>query len=103
MPVLQIKKLRGVIVGMPALIRSHTRFLLRSQRGVWQVIRTNCYRQMLDMVFLRPGQTVEVTGVPQEDHKFMAQRIMITDAGPAPEKEETAYGDSSQGGTGSGN
>lgn len=100
--VLQIKKLRGVIVGMPALIRSHTRFLLRSQRGVWQVIRTNSYRQMLDMVFLRPGQTVEVTGVPQEDHKIIAQRIIITDAGRVPEKEETAYGDSSQGGIDSG-
>ena len=98
----QEKKLRGVIVGVPAVVWAHTQFLLRSQRKIWKVIRTKRYRQMLDMVFLRPGQTVEVTGVPQEDHKIMAQRIIIADAGPAPEKEETAYGDSSQGGIDSG-
>ena len=60
------------------------------------------YKPLLDVVFLRPGQTVEVTGVPQEDHKIIAQKIIITDAGRVPEKEETAYGDSSQGGIDSG-
>lgn len=84
--------IHGVVVCEPAVIGKHTQFLLRSAQRVYVVIRTAPGWQKRDMVFLTPGQTVEVTGRPVSKGKLVASRIRITDTGRLTEKERV-YGD----------
>lgn len=56
---------RGAVVCYPAMTGEGTGFLLRTGEGMIRVLRKSSAWQRLDMVFLRPGQRVEVTGTVQ--------------------------------------
>ena len=84
--------IQGVVICSPRLMGRVTGFLLRTDRAVFRVLRSDQTWQLRDLIFLEPGQHVVVTG-RQEACCLYAQKILIISVGRRPEKGDNVYGD----------
>ena len=80
--------IRGRVACAPAVTGDAVSFLLQTKHGAVRVLRKDPAWQRRDVIFLRPGQTVEVTGVRQSPERILARRILITHTGRNLESEE---------------
>ena len=82
-------RISGRVVCVPQRIGESTCFLLQATCRMFRVIRTDFFWQKRDILFLSPGQLVQVIGMTLPDDRFLAGRILILDIG----KEERYHGD----------
>ena len=79
---------RGRVLCFPVVTLGCTSFLLLTDQGICRVLRQEINWQRRDVVFLRPGQRVAVTGIRSSPGTLLAYQIRITDTGRQPENEE---------------
>lgn len=71
---------QGVVVTPPEVCGAHTAFILQTEDQQYCVVRIDPAWQKRDMVFLREGQMVLVSGVRMDEaDEIYAQRIFILD------------------------
>lgn len=73
--------IRGRVVCAPAVTGDAVSFLLQTKQGMVRVLRQDPAWQRRDMIFLRPGQTLEVTGTLRSPERIFACKITITHTG----------------------
>lgn len=83
----------GTVVTQPEVHEVHTRFILKTEEHRYGIIRSEPMWQKRDVLFIRVGQTVNVTGKMDNslENTVLAKRIQIIGHPELVEKEEIEY------------
>lgn len=86
----QFLEIQGTVISNPEVCQEHTQFHILTETGQYKIIRLDMQWQKKDIVFIRIGQIISVSGEKAEgsDPAVIAEKIQIIDDLRLSEEEE---------------